>query len=137
MRMALPRARSGFQLLSESPREKKRERPSSSSQQPLPPQPRHILGPVHVPHRAQLLPPPAETLEPAARLRKYLRATPIDAAEKTPRVAPQADQRIAAVFRGREHRVRPVSKSARRGAQVRGLERRTVAANQDRALVVP
>src|SRR5262245_1898500 len=106
------------------------------SQQLLPSQSQDILGAIHIPHGAQLFPAPAEPRQAPPGLREHLRAAPLDAAEEAARIAPQADERIAAVLGGRKHRARAVLQRARRGAQVRGFQGRAVAADQDGALML-
>jgi HPt (histidine-containing phosphotransfer) domain-containing protein len=73
-----------------------------------------------------------QCLETPARQRQHLRSAPGNAVEEPPGNAAQLDQGITTVLGGRYNRISALAQRPRGSAQVRGPERRAVAADQHR-----
>ncbi len=71
---------------------------------------RQVLGPVEVPQQGQLGPPPTEPTHPRAGDVRDRGRTPGDALEQCGLRPAQAEQSIAAVLGGADHRIRPLQR---------------------------
>lgn len=76
-------------------------------------------------------------LKVGQRMRQHIGAAPRYVGKDSGRNPARRDQRIAAVFRRREHHIGATLKQAHRAAQIGRRERRAIGADQHRAAIAP